>query len=116
MAVLIAGGFMASTCAWGQANYATPYTFITIAGTAGDYSSANGLNGAGLFEFPEGVVVDTNDNLYLVDSGADIVVKVSSAGGTNWQVTRIGGKSRQPRVARREQSERATLRNRAASR
>jgi len=96
MAVLIAGGFMASTCAWGQANYATPYTFVTIAGTAGNNSSANGLNGAGLFEFPEGMVVDTNDNLYVVDSGASTVVKVSPAGGTNWMVTRIAGNPDNP--------------------
>jgi hypothetical protein len=38
--------------ALGQANYATPYTFITIAGKAGYAGSADGTNSAARFNKP----------------------------------------------------------------
>jgi hypothetical protein len=91
MAGLMMGGFMAMTSAWGQPVYATPYTFITIAGTVGAVSDTNGNNGAGTLYNPDGVVVDTNDNLYVVDNGAYTIRKVAPAGGTNWSVSTIAG-------------------------
>src|ERR1035438_10192800 len=50
--------------ALGQANYATPYTFITIAGKAGYAGSADGTNSAARFLYPCGVALDSNGNLY----------------------------------------------------
>ncbi len=87
---LLAGGFLVLTSAWGQSNYATPYTFITIAGTAGNNNAADGTNGTALFYWPEGVTVDTNGNLYVVDNYENTVRKVVPV-GTNWVVTTIAG-------------------------
>ena len=41
---LVTGGCLAAATAWGQSNYATPYTFVTIAGNATSSGSANGTN------------------------------------------------------------------------
>jgi hypothetical protein len=95
MAGLMAGTFITALSALGQANFVTPYTVVTIAGTAGNPGSQNGLNGSGLFELPEAIVADTNDNLYVVDASANTLVEVSPAGGTNWQVTVIAGSANQ---------------------
>lgn len=70
-------GFLAVTTAWGQADYATPYLFTTIVEP-------------GQFVLPEGLVADTNDNLYVVDNYNYTVVKVAPA-GVNWTVTPIAG-------------------------
>ncbi len=53
--------------ALGQANYATPYTFTTLAGVAGGAGSANGTNSAARFYRPAGVAVDSVGNLYVAD-------------------------------------------------
>ncbi len=87
---LLAGGFLVLTSAWGQSNYATPYAFITIAGTAGNNAAADGTNSAALFYWPEGVTVDTNGNLFVVDNFKNTVRKVAPV-GTNWVVTTIAG-------------------------
>jgi hypothetical protein len=87
---LLAGGFLVLTSAWGQSNYATPYTFVTIAGTAGNNAAADGTNSAALFYWPQAITVDTNGNLYVVDSHENTVRKVAPV-GTNWVVTTIAG-------------------------
>ncbi len=87
---LLTGGFLFLTSAWGQSNYATPYAFITIAGTAGNNAAADGTNSAALFYWPEGITVDTNGNLYVVDNFENTVRKVAPV-GTNWVVTTIAG-------------------------
>jgi len=45
--------------AFGQANYATPYTFTTLAGRAGIAGIADGTNGAAQFDGPAGLAVDS---------------------------------------------------------
>jgi DNA-binding beta-propeller fold protein YncE len=50
----------------GQANYATPYTFTTLAGNNG-CGSADGTNSAARFNKPCGVAVDSAGNLYVAD-------------------------------------------------
>jgi hypothetical protein len=85
---LVTGGLL--TAAWGQASYSTPYTFTTIAGTAGIYGFADGTNRAAQFHWPEGITVDTNGNLYVVDNYEMTVRKVAPV-GTNWVVTTIAG-------------------------
>ncbi len=83
-------GFMASTTTRGQAVYATPYAFATIAGSAGNYGGADGTNGAAQFTFPIGVVLATNGNLYVVDNTQNDVRQIALR-GTNWVVTTIAG-------------------------
>jgi sugar lactone lactonase YvrE len=91
LAGLLTCGLMTLTTARGQAIYATPYTFVTIAGTAGVVGNgADGTNGLAQFYFPEAVAVDTNDNLYVVDNFFNDVRKVTPV-GTNWVVTTIAG-------------------------
>ena len=47
---------------FGQANYATPYTFTTLAGDSGS-GSADGTNSGARFAQPMGVAVDSAGNL-----------------------------------------------------
>ena len=88
LAGLVTGGFL--TAAWGQASYSTPYTFVTIAGTAGNSGGNDGTNRIAQFHWPEGITVDTNGNLYVVDNYEMTVRKVAPV-GTNWVVTTIAG-------------------------
>src|ERR1035437_3295132 len=86
---LITGGFLA-TPTLAQADYSTPYTFTTIAGTAGNTGGNDGTNGGAQFFSPEGIAVDTNGNLYVVDNNENTIRKVALV-GTNWVVTTIAG-------------------------
>ena len=81
--------------ALGQANYATPYTFITIAGNTGSSGSADGTNSAARFNDPVGVAVDTNGNLYVSEVGNSTIRKVMPA-GRNWVVTTVAGLAGSP--------------------
>jgi hypothetical protein len=81
--------------ALGQANYATPYTFITIAGKAGSSGSADGTNSAARFNGPVGVAVDTDGNLYVAEGGNNTIRKVMPA-GRNWVVTTVAGLAGSP--------------------
>ena len=75
--------------ALGQANYATPYTFTTIAGTTG-YGSVDGTNGAAQFALPCSVAVDSAGNLYVADSVNSTIREVTPV-GANWVVTTLAG-------------------------
>ncbi|MGB7957245.1 MAG: hypothetical protein WCF77_00160, partial [Minisyncoccia bacterium] len=94
---LVAGGVLAFNTAWGQGqgwlggfDYATPYTFVTIAGTVGQPDSADGTNQTALFNQPTGLAVDTNGNVYVADFAANVLRKMTQV-GTNWVVTTIAG-------------------------
>jgi sugar lactone lactonase YvrE len=76
--------------ALGQANYATPYTFTTLAGRAGIAGSADGTNSAARFNVPCGLAVDSSGNLYVADFSNNTIRKVTSV-GTNWVVTTLAG-------------------------
>src|SRR5674476_602278 len=65
--------------AFGQANYATPYFFTTLAGSAGNYGSANGSGSAARFSLPLGVAVDTNGIVYVADTYNDTIRKITPA-------------------------------------
>ena len=78
--------------ALGQANYATPYTFITLAGKAGNSGSTDGTNGAARFHYPCGVAVDNVGNLYVADGGNNTIREVTPV-GTSWVVTTLAGKA-----------------------
>ena len=73
----------------GQANYATPYTFITLAGK-NFYGSADGTNGAAQFALPFGTAVDSAGNIYVADAVNCTIRKVTPV-GTNWVVTTLAG-------------------------
>ncbi len=87
---LVTGGCLAAATAWGQSNYATPYTFVTIAGNATSSGSANGTNSSAQFTYPEGVAVDAHGNLFVADNFANTIRKAAPV-GTNWVVTTIAG-------------------------
>lgn len=87
---LAAGGGLMAPCARGQASYTRPYTFITVAGTAGVNDNADGTNGAAKFYWPYGVAVDARGNLYVADNFESTIRKVVPA-GTNWVATTIAG-------------------------
>ena len=62
--------------AHGQANYAIPYTFTTLAGNAG-YGSADGLGSAARFNSPRGVAVDSAGSVYVADAQNRTLRKVT---------------------------------------
>lgn len=65
-------------------------TVITIAGLAGVWGSSDGTNNAARFYLPEGIGIATNGDLFVTDSGNQLVRKVSPT-GTNWVVTTVAG-------------------------
>jgi len=90
LAGLILGSLALGMTARAQSNYATPYDFVTIAGTVGSYGGTDGSNGVALFYYPEGLAVGTNGNVYVVDNFENTVRKVTHI-GTNWAVKTIVG-------------------------
>ena len=94
---VVAGGLLVVNTACGQGqgwvdgcDYATPYTFTTIAGTPGPGGWGDGTNGAAQFNGPWALAVDTNGNVYVADIYNNDLRKVRQA-GTNWVVTTIAG-------------------------
>jgi sugar lactone lactonase YvrE len=63
-----------------QSNYATPYTFTTLAGQAGTQGYNDGTGVAAQFRLPQGVTVDSSGNVYVADSQNYTVRKITSAG------------------------------------
>jgi sugar lactone lactonase YvrE len=62
----------------------------TIAGLAGVWGSSDGTNSAAHFYMPEGIGIAANGDLFVTDSGNQIIRKVSLV-GTNWVVTTVAG-------------------------
>jgi hypothetical protein len=65
--------------ALGQVNYATPFTFTTLAGNTG-YGSADGVGSAAGFADPTGVGVDSAGNIYVGDDINNTIRKVTPGG------------------------------------
>ena len=76
----------------GQANYATPYTFTTIAGRAGSSGSADGPNSAARFNSPDGMALDSAGNLYVADYNNSTIRKVTPAGVVTTLAGRAGSR------------------------
>ena len=77
----------------GQVNYATPYTFSTIAGNAG-YGIADGVGSTARFFDPQGIAADRAGNIYVGDAKnftIRMMVPTVFAGQTNWVVSTIAG-------------------------
>lgn len=70
-------------------NYATPYSFTTIAGKAGIQGSTDGVGTNALFFDPSGIAQDTNGNVFVADSDNDTIRKIDS----NGLVTTVAGQS-----------------------
>jgi hypothetical protein len=60
---------------------------FTLAGSAGQSGSANGVGDAAQFNLPNGVAVDGAGNVYVADSGNNTIRKVTSGG----MVTTLAG-------------------------
>ncbi|MFT4617478.1 MAG: sugar lactone lactonase YvrE, partial [Ilumatobacter sp.] len=52
----------------------------TLAGTAGATGSADGTGAAARFDSPSGVAVDGSGNVYVADTGNQLIRKITSAG------------------------------------
>jgi hypothetical protein len=70
-----------------QSNYATPYTFSTLAGMAGQFGSGNGTGSSAQFHQPFQVAVDGRGNVYVADYGNN-EIRVVAPGGL---VTTLAG-------------------------
>jgi sugar lactone lactonase YvrE len=76
----------------------TNWVVTTLAGLGGTNASGNplhpgsadGTNSAARFNWPYGVAVDTNGNVYVGDQGNHKIRKVTPV-GTNWVVTTLAG-------------------------
>src|ERR1035438_2152863 len=78
--------------ALGQANYATPYTFTTIAGLAGNSGSVNGTGSNARLYLPYGLAVDNTGNVYVADTSNHTIRKVT-AGGVVTTLAGLAGNS-----------------------
>jgi sugar lactone lactonase YvrE len=65
---------------WCQPNYATPYTFSTLAGEPGAAGYVDGTGNSARFKLPIGAALDIAGNLYVLDTGSETIRKVSPAG------------------------------------
>jgi sugar lactone lactonase YvrE len=77
-AFLILAALAAVTGLRAQSNYATPYTFTTLAGQAGTLGYADGTAVLARFTYPQSIALDSSGNLYVGDNGT--IRKITSAG------------------------------------
>jgi len=52
----------------------------TLAGLTGTRGAANGTGTAARFRFPRGIIVDSNNNVYVTDTSNDAIRKITPAG------------------------------------
>jgi sugar lactone lactonase YvrE len=64
----------------GQTVYATPYTFTTLAGAAGNLGTNDGTGSAARFNLPMSVAVDGAGNVFVADTQNQTIRKVTPAG------------------------------------
>jgi hypothetical protein len=71
----------------------TNWVTTTIAGLAGNLGGGDGTNSDARFNYPTGIAVDDNGNVYVADSDNDTIRKITpvGTGGTNWVTTTIAG-------------------------
>jgi sugar lactone lactonase YvrE len=62
----------------------------TLAGLAGVWGSADGMNNAARFYLPSAIAVDAAGKLYVLDSGNQ-TLRTVTAMGTNWVVSTLAG-------------------------
>jgi len=91
-ALLDAAAVSALASAVPVSDYATPYTFTTLAGVGGLTGAINGTGTASTFGTPSGVAVDANGNLYVADTDNSEIRKITAAG----VVTTLAGSPANP--------------------
>jgi len=69
----------------------TPGGLVTTLAGSGAQGSADGVGAAATFQFPSGIAIDGIGNLYIADSGSDIIRKVTP----NGTVTTLAGLANQ---------------------
>lgn len=72
-----------------QLNYATPYTFTTLAGTPAA-SGVDGTGAAARFYFPSGVATDAQGNVFVADRSNHVIRKITPAGAVTTLAGRTG--------------------------
>ena len=63
----------------------------TIAGVAGSRGSADGLIDAARFNQPTGIAVDTGGNVYVADTGNNVIRKLINSSGNVYYTTTLAG-------------------------
>ena len=61
------------------ANY-EPYTFTHFAGSFGGFGYSDGTGSAARFNYPEGVAVDSSGNVYVAESGNNVIRQITPGG------------------------------------
>ena len=83
--VIVTNIFGAATSSVAVLTVDLPYTFITLAGTATNAGSADGIGGAAQFNSPYSVAVDSSNYVYVADYNNHIIRKITLAGVvTTW--------------------------------
>jgi hypothetical protein len=68
----------------------TNWIVTTLAGDPNNSGSADGTNATAQFDYPHNLCVDAAGNIFISDTGNNMIRKLSQA-GTNWVVTTIAG-------------------------
>ncbi len=68
----------------------TNWVVKTIAGLAENLGTNDGTNSVARFNYPFGVAVDTNGNVYVADQ-SNFTIRKATPSGTNWVVTTVAG-------------------------
>jgi hypothetical protein len=71
---------LAASALRGQSDFATPYTFSTLAGSAGQPGDVDGTGVSARFMKPMGVAVDSSGNVYVADTANAVIRKIDGAG------------------------------------
>ena len=68
----------------------TNWVVTTLAGIAGNFGTNDGTGSAARFNYPCGVAVDTNGNVFVADTWNNSIRELTPV-GTNWVVTTLAG-------------------------
>jgi streptogramin lyase len=77
--LILTWGLLTAPTLHSQSIYSQPYTFTTLAGSAG-YGSADGTGASARFWNPYGVVVDSAGNVYVADTSNHTIRKITPGG------------------------------------
>jgi sugar lactone lactonase YvrE len=93
LVALLLAAFSSRLALQAQSNYATPYTFTTLAGVPLSAGSSDGTGAAARFDFPCGVAADGAGNLYVADTDNNIIRKIVASTGAVTTLAGLAGSS-----------------------